>query len=71
MRTNTVGLPVRQTPQESRPRVEHIKDKGNEATHKIVPAGQEDASDLIEFSEMLLKTMFEYPEMMKKKKQTP
>jgi hypothetical protein len=56
---------------ESRSWVEHIRDRGNEATHKIIPANEEDATDLIEFSGMLLKTMFEYPEKMKKKKQTP
>lgn len=39
----------------------HIKDKGNEANHEIPLIGSEDAKELIEFSEMMLKFVYEYP----------
>jgi hypothetical protein len=39
----------------------HIKDKGNEANHEIPIMGPEDAKELIEFSEMMLKFIYEYP----------
>lgn len=35
--------------------------KGNEATHEIVLMKKEDALDLIAFSEMLLKFIYEFP----------
>ena len=41
--------------------VDHIRKKGNEATHEIVVMGHDDASDLISFSEMLLKFIYEFP----------
>ena len=41
--------------------VDHIRDKGNDANHEIEMMGREDAERLIKFSEMLLKTMYEYP----------
>jgi len=41
--------------------VDHIRKKGNEATHEIVLMNQEDAHELISFSEMLLKFIFEFP----------
>ncbi len=41
--------------------VDHIRKKGNEATHEIVVMSREDATDLISFSEMLLKFVFEFP----------
>ena len=41
--------------------VSHIRKKGNEATHEIRIMEREDAEELIEFSEMLLKFMYEYP----------
>ena len=34
--------------------VDHIRKKGNEATHEIVPMTHKDAIDLVVFSEMLL-----------------
>jgi hypothetical protein len=41
--------------------VDHIRTKGNEATHEIVAMSKEDAEELISFSEMLLKFIYEFP----------
>jgi hypothetical protein len=41
--------------------VDHIRKKGNEANHEIVLMKQEDAADLINFTEMLLKFIYEFP----------
>ncbi|HNV88191.1 MAG TPA: DUF4145 domain-containing protein [Methylotenera sp.] len=41
--------------------VDHIRKKGNEATHEIVLMKIEDAVELISFSEMLLKFIYEFP----------
>jgi len=41
--------------------VDHIRKKGNEATHEIVIMQQHDAQDLLLFSEMLLKFIYEFP----------
>jgi uncharacterized protein DUF4145 len=41
--------------------VDHIRKKGNEATHEIQVMTQADARDLISFSEMLLKFIYEFP----------
>lgn len=41
--------------------VDHIRKKGNEATHEIVLMSQEDAQELISFAEMLLKFIYEFP----------
>ena len=41
--------------------VDHIRKKGNEATHEIVLMSDSDAKDLIAFSEMLLKFIYEFP----------
>lgn len=41
--------------------VSHIREKGNEATHEIRIMDREDAEELIEFSEMLLRFIYEYP----------
>lgn len=38
-----------------------IKDKGNEANHEIKPRERADAEQLIDFLEMLLKFIFEFP----------
>ncbi len=48
--------------------VDHIRDKGNEANHEIVIMSAEDAKDLLTFCEMLLKTIFEFPAVIRKKK---
>lgn len=41
--------------------VDHIRKKGNEATHEIAIMKEEDASDLITFIEMLLRFIYEFP----------
>ena len=41
--------------------VDHIRKKGNEATHEIVLMKQADAEELISFLEMLLKFIYEFP----------
>ncbi|MBX8512186.1 DUF4145 domain-containing protein [Pseudomonas cichorii] len=41
--------------------VDHIRKKGNEATHEITFMTVDDASELITFSEMLLKFIYEFP----------
>ncbi len=46
--------------------VDHIRKKGNEANHRIVIMGQEDAGNLIDFIEMLLKTSYEFPSRLPK-----
>ena len=46
--------------------VDHIRKKGNEANHEIVLMSVEDASELIAFSEMLLKFIYEFPNRVPK-----
>lgn len=46
--------------------VDHIRQKGNEATHEIQLMGKKDAEDLIVFSEMLLKFIYEFPSFVSK-----
>jgi hypothetical protein len=41
--------------------VDHIRNKGNEANHEIKIMSEADAKDLIAFSEMLLKFVYEFP----------
>ena len=41
--------------------VDHIRKKANEATHEIPHMERGDAIDLITFSEMLLKFIYEFP----------
>jgi Domain of unknown function (DUF4145) len=41
--------------------VDHIRKKGNEATHEIELMAQPDAEELISFTEMLLKFIYEFP----------
>ena len=41
--------------------VDHIRKKGNEATHEIALMGKDDAEELILFTEMLLKFIYEFP----------
>jgi hypothetical protein len=41
--------------------VDHIRKKGNEATHEIALMSQPDSEELISFSEMLLKFIYEFP----------
>lgn len=44
--------------------VDHIRKKGNEATHEIALMGEGDARDLISFVEMLLRFIYEFPAMV-------
>lgn len=46
--------------------VDHIRSKGNEANHEIVLMEKENVLDLINFIEMLLKFIYEFPRRMKK-----
>lgn len=41
--------------------VDHIRKKGNEATHEIALMEKEDATELVVFAEMLLKFIYEFP----------
>jgi hypothetical protein len=41
--------------------VDHIRKKGNEATHEIALMTAADAEELISFVEMLLKFVYEFP----------
>jgi len=41
--------------------VDHIRKKGNEATHEIALMDENDAKELITFTEMLLKFIYEFP----------
>jgi len=54
-------------PPDSREWVDHIRDKGNEANHEIKIMEQKDAKELINFIEMLLKFIYEFPGKMKAK----
>lgn len=48
-------------PQPAKGWVDHIRNKGNEATHEIPSISESDARDLLLFMEMILKCNFEYP----------
>ena len=41
--------------------VDHIRKKGNEATHEITAMTEDDSKDLISFTEMILVFLFEFP----------
>lgn len=47
--------------------VDHIRKKGNEATHEIAIMKKEDAEELLSFVEMLLKFIYEFPATIKRK----
>ena len=51
--------------------VDHIRKKGNEATHEILIMKREDATELITFIEMLLKFIYEFPASIKRKTNDP
>ena len=55
-------------PPDSKEWVDHIRTKGNEANHEIVLMKKEEAEELLEFIEMLLKIIYEFPARMKAKK---
>lgn len=48
-------------PRDGKGWVDHIRTKGNEATHEIPAIEKKDAEELISFAEMLLKFIFEFP----------
>jgi Domain of unknown function (DUF4145) len=54
-------------PPDARPWIDHIRTKGNESNHEISMALKEDAEELISFSEMLLKVIFEFPAAVMKR----
>ncbi len=41
--------------------IDHIRKKGNEATHEINPMDETDSKDLISFTEMILVFLYEFP----------
>ncbi len=41
--------------------VDHIRNKGNEANHEIHLMSMEDAKELIAFTDMLLRLVYEFP----------
>ena len=41
--------------------VDHVRKKGNEATHEIALMTRSDAEELVAFTEMLLKFIYEFP----------
>lgn len=47
--------------------VDQIRTRGNEANHQIVLKTQKEAEDLIDFVEMLLRVVYEYPARAKSK----
>jgi hypothetical protein len=50
--------------------VDHIRKKGNEATHEITIMKKEEAEELIDFIEMLLKFIYEFPASIKRRSTT-
>jgi len=59
------------TPADSKPWVDHIRKKANEAVHEIPNVTRDDAEELITFLGMLLKFIYEFPAEMKKKLPKP
>jgi hypothetical protein len=57
-------------PPDAKQWVDHIREKGNEANHEINIMESDDSQELVEFSEMLLKLIYEFPSKMKKKCKT-
>jgi len=47
--------------QKSRPWVDRIRNKGNDANHEIAPITRTDAEELIALSQMVLQLVYEYP----------
>lgn len=44
--------------------VDHIRKRGNEATHEIAVMCEQDARELVTFVEMLLRFIYEFPNMI-------
>ena len=51
--------------------VDYIRTRGNEATHEIALMNNEDATALISFVEMLLRFIYEFPELVPNSGNTP
>jgi hypothetical protein len=51
--------------------VDQIRERSNEANHEISIMTKDDAEELISFSAMLLKVIFEFPAKVKAKKPSP
>lgn len=51
--------------------VDHIREKGNEANHEINIMTQDDAESLIQFLEMLLRFIYEFPKRVPLKPAAP
>lgn len=49
------------TPPNGKHWVDHIRKKGNEANHEISLMNENDAKELLVFTEMLLKFIYEFP----------
>lgn len=58
------------TPPDSKDWVDHIRKQGNDVNHKITISTKEDAEELINFLQMILTFLYEFPGKMKAK-QTP
>jgi len=58
-------------PPDARDWVDHIRKRGNEANHEIVIMERADAEELVTFSEMLLKLIFEFPAAIKRRIEPP
>lgn len=41
--------------------VDRVRERGNEANHEIVIMGENDAKELLDFIEMLLRFIYEFP----------
>ena len=48
--------------------VDHIRNVGNDANHEIIIMKNETSKELLTFMEMLLKIVYEFPNILKKKK---
>jgi len=54
-------------PEKGKVWVNHIRDKGNEANHDIVLMDPKDADELLIFTEMMLKIIYEFPKRLSPK----
>jgi len=55
-------------PPESKGWVDHIRSKSNEANHEIKIMEQSEAEELLDFTEMLIRVVYEFPHRIKIKK---
>jgi hypothetical protein len=59
-------LAARVCPAQRKHWVDHIRKRGNEATHEIALMSEADAKDLVGFVEMLLRFIYEFPNLIPK-----